>query len=133
MDWSEKIDNRKYIGGTLIAFIIIGYVTRGRVPDSIYLTGVTVGSVLNQWLMFVILGKVLKQISFSEKLNLTQRVTFWLQIALKFFLLGSIFYVLIVHARHIVAQGLILYTFQLIILVLSIKNIASSMKKGSHE
>jgi hypothetical protein len=133
MDWSEKIDNRKYIGGTLVALIIIAYVTRGRIPDSIYLLGVTVGSVLNQWLMFIILGKVLKQISFSEKLNFAQRLTFWFQIALKFFLLGSIFYVLIVHARHIVAQGLILYTFQLIILVLSIKNIASSMKKGSHE
>ena len=133
MDWSEKIDNRKYIGGTLVAMIVIGYVTKGRVPDSIYLLGVTLGSFLNQWLMFAILGKVLKQLHNNEKLTSLQKMTFWLQIALKFLLLGGIFYVLIVHARHIVAQGLILYTFQLIILVLSIKNIASSMKKGSHE
>jgi hypothetical protein len=133
MDWSEKINNKKYIGGTLVSLSILAYTTRGVLPDTLYLLAVVLGSVINQWLMFVILGKVLLQISHEQKLSSTQRLTFWLQIGLKFFLLGSIFYVLIVHARHLVAQGLILYTFQLIILVLSIKNIASSIKKGPHE
>ncbi|MCE3011900.1 MAG: hypothetical protein LW878_02435 [Proteobacteria bacterium] len=131
MEWSKKIDNRKYAIGTFFALVIIAYVTRGRFPDVIYLLVVTLGSALNQWLMFVILGKIFKQIAENKKFSLYQKFLFWLQVALKFFLLGSIFYALIVHARHVVAQGLILYTFQLIILILSIKNIADSMKKGS--
>jgi hypothetical protein len=131
MEWSKKIDNRKYVTGTMFALGIIAYVTRGRYPDVLFLLIVTLGSALNQWLMFVILGKIFKQITENKKISLYQKFLFWFQIALKFFLLGSIFYALIVHARHVVAQGLILYTFQLIILVLSIKNIADSMKKGS--
>lgn len=115
----------------MFALGIIAYVTRGRYPDVLFLLIVTLGSALNQWLMFVILGKIFKQITENKKISLYQKFLFWFQIALKFFLLGSIFYALIVHARHVVAQGLILYTFQLIILVLSIKNIADSMKKGS--
>jgi hypothetical protein len=131
MEWSKKINNRKYATGTIFALGIIAYVTKGRFPDVLFLLVVTLGSALNQWLMFVILGKIFKQITENQKLSLYQKFLFWFQIALKFFLLGSIFYALIVHARHIVAQGLILYTFQLIILILSIKNIADSMKKGS--
>ncbi len=133
MDWSTKIDNRKYLLGTLIAFGIIGYVTKARFPDVAFLSMVTVGSALNQWLMFVILGKIFNQMTENKKLSFYQKFIFWLQVALKFFMLGSIFYALIVHARHVVAQGLILYTFQLIILVLSIKNISDSMTKGSKE
>lgn len=133
MEWSKKIDNRKYAAGTIIALIIIGYVTRGQWSDALFLLMVTLGSALNQWLMFVILGKVFKQMIENKKLTFTQRLILWSQVALKFFMLGAIFYSLIVYARHIVAQGLILYTFQLIILVLSIKNIADSMTKGSKE
>jgi hypothetical protein len=133
MEWSKKINNKKYIFGTLISLGLVFFVTKGAIPDVLYLMAVILGSVANQWLMFAILGKILSSIMAEKKLTWLQKLTFWLQIALKFSLLGCIFYILIVHARHIVAQGLILYTFQLIILVLSIKNIAASLKKGSSE
>jgi len=133
MDWSTKIDNKKYGLGTLIALLVTAFVTKGKLPDAIYLLTVTMGSVLNQWLMFLIFGKVFNNITQNTKFTFQQKIILGLQVALKFIMLGSLFYLLIVHARHVVAQGLILYTFQLIILILSIKNITASMKKGSDE
>jgi hypothetical protein len=130
MEWSQRINNIKYAIGTLLSLLFALYSSKAQFPAVAYLLMVVVGSVLNQWLMFVILGKVLQQITENQKLNAHQKIVFWLQIALKFAVLGGVFYTLIVHARPIVAQGLILYTFQLIILVLSIKNIADSFKKG---
>jgi len=98
------------------------------------LLGIVAGSVLNQWLMFVILGKLLRRMTDGvRKVSWMEQAVLWGQIGLKFSLLGAIFYYLIVHARHVVAQGLLLYTFQLIILVLSIKNIGAFLKKGSSE
>jgi hypothetical protein len=133
MDWSKKIDKRRYVMGTLLLLGVAIYMAKARFPDATYLLLVTIGSALNQYLMFLILGKVLKQTSKNQKLSPNQKSMFWFQISLKFILLGTVFYVLIVYARHMVAQGLILYTFQLIILILSIKNIADSMKKGSRQ
>ena len=119
--------------GTMLLLGVAVYMAKARFPDATYLLLVTIGSALNQYLMFLILGKVLKQTSKNQKLTPNQKSMFWFQISLKFILLGTVFYVLIVYARHMVAQGLILYTFQLIILILSIKNIADSMKKGSRQ
>jgi hypothetical protein len=134
MDWSEKIENKKYIGGTLVSVVIATTLTKAETRDAIVLVGVILCSALNQWLMFLILGKLLKQMTEeSVRPNLITRAKLWLQVALKFSLLGGVFYYLISYSRHLVAHGLILYTFQLIILVLSIKNIGAFIKKGSSE
>lgn len=134
MEWSEKIDNKKYFLGTIAAVVIGLFAAKGSLFNSLLLLIVIAGSVLNQWLMFVILGKLLSRMTAEARdLSLTEKLTLWIQIALKFSILGAIFYYLILYARHIVAQGLLLYTFQLIILILSIKNIGDFINKGSSE
>jgi hypothetical protein len=134
MDWSEKIDNKKYWLGTVAAVVIGLFAAKWNIADAVILLTVIGGSVLNQWLMFVILGKLLSRMSDeARQLSLTEKLTLWIQVALKFSILGAIFYYLILYARHVVAQGLLLYTFQLIILILSIKNIGDFINKGSSE
>ncbi len=134
MDWSEKIDNKKYLSGTLIAVVFAVYAGRSAPFDAAFLLGVIGASVLNQWLMFRVLGKLLQGMNeLPSKPGRYQRLVLWGQITLKFSVLGVMFYFLITHARHLAAQGLLLYTFQLIILILSIKNISAFLKKGSSE
>lgn len=134
MDWSEKIDIKKYWLGTVAAVIIGLFAAKWNAYDAAILLTVIGGSVLNQWLMFIILGKLLGRMSAeARELSITEKLTLWIQVALKFSVLGAIFYYLILYARHIVAQGLLLYTFQLIILILSIKNIGDFINKGPPE
>jgi hypothetical protein len=84
--------------------------------------------------MFRVLGKLLQGMkNLPSKLGGYKRLVLWGQITLKFTVLGVMFYFLITRARHLAAQGLLLYTFQLIILILSIKNISAFLKKGSSE
>ena len=134
MEWSGKIDNKKYFAGTVVAAGLAAFAGKGQLTESVFLLGVVAASVANQWLMFVILGKLLRRMTDSaRKITWMDQAVLWLQIGLKFSLLGGLFFSLIVYARHVVAQGLLLYTFQLIILVLSIKNIGAFLKKGSSE
>ena len=134
MDWSEKIDNKKYFGGTFIAVVFAVYAGRSAVLDASLLLGIIAASVLNQWLTFKVLGKLLRGMNeLPSKSGRSQRLVLWGQITLKFSVLGVMFYFLITHARYLAAQGLLLYTFQLIILILSIKNISAFLKKGSSE
>mgnify|MGYP001627270981 CR=1 FL=1 len=134
MEWSEKIDNKKYFLGTAASVAIGVFTVKARLFDSGLLLTVIAGSVLNQWLMFVILGKLLTRMgNDTSPLGMAEKLTLWIQVILKFSILGVIFYYLIQHARHVVPQGLILYTFQLIILILSIKNIGDFLNKGSSE
>lgn len=134
MEWSEKINNKKYFAGTIVAILLAVLGGKGFQLESLLLSLVVLASVINQWLMFVILGKLLKRMTTQlYKVSWFEQFVLWGQIFLKFALLGAVFYYLITHARHIVAHGLILYTFQLIILVLSIKNIGALIKKGPHE
>lgn len=134
MEWSEKISNKKYLVGTAFALLLALYAGRSSWLGVGILAGVVLASVLNQWLMFVVLGKLLSNMTEDmTPLSRGQKLVLWGQIALKFSLLGAVFYFLISEARHLVAQGLLLYTFQLIILVLSIKNIGAFLKKGSPE
>ena len=133
MDWSEKIDNKKYFGGTFIAVVFALVAGKWRLMETAFLLGIVLGTMINQWLMFVILGKLLQRVTDGKsKVSWMDQMTLWLQVGLKFFLLGALFYYLVIYARHVAAQGLLLYTFQLIILILSIKNISDFFnKKGS--
>jgi hypothetical protein len=132
MDWSERIDNKKYFVGTLVALSFASFAGRMSLFDALFLVGIIIATVLNQWLMFVVLGKLLRSMMEQQsKPSRYQQLVLWGQIGLKFSVLGAMFYFLIGYARHLAAFGLILYTFQLIILVLSIKNIGAFLKKGS--
>lgn len=106
----------------------------GRPVDTITLFVVVAGSVLYQWLMFVILEKMFRRKAQDGEVDsFKSKMIFRAQVALKFSVMGLIFYYLTHYARHIVAQGMILFTFQLIILILSIKNIGDFTNKGSTE
>ncbi len=134
MDWSEKINNKKYFTGSVLSALFALYAGRASVLAMFMLLGVIVATFLNQWLTFIVLGKYLKTLNGSQiKPDKYQRLVLWGQIALKFSVLGAMFFALITYTRHLAAQGLVLYTFQLIILILSIKNIGAFIKKGSSE
>lgn len=129
MEWSERIDNRKYLFGTVLAFGFAIYAGKQGVVDTLLLCGIVIGSILNQWLMVKILGRALKKMT-SAPGEVSGGGWFALQVVLKLSVLGCLFYALIVYGRHLAAFGLILYTFQLIILVLSIKSSSTFLNKG---
>lgn len=134
MGWSENVSNKKYFAGCVIALVYALYFGRGSVLEALLLIGMIVASGLSQWIMFKILGKFL--VNMTEKRGATDRfsqVVLWGQVTLKFSLMGIAIFMLVTWARHLVSHGLILYTFQLIILILSIKNIHAFLKKGSSE
>lgn len=134
MYWSKKINNKKYFTGTLVATILAMLGGLGRPVDTLTLFVVVAGSVLYQWLMFVILEKMFwRKAQGDDADSFKTKMIFRTQVALKFSVMGFIFYYLTHYARHIVAQGMILFTFQLIILILSIKNIGDFTTKGSTE
>ena len=102
---------------------------KGNTQDFLLLCGIILGSVLNQWLMVRILGKALSRI-LSEPGDAGNGLVFAGQIVLKLVVLGVFFYALIVYGRHLALTGILLYTFQLIILVLSIKSRSTFLNKG---
>lgn len=129
MEWSEKIEIKKYLFGTAVSLGFAGYASNGSGHDFMLLCGIVCGSILNQWLMVKILGRALRRMTASV-LESDSSFIFVLQVVLKLVVLGIFFYSLIVYGRHLVLYGLILYTFQLIILVLSIKSSSTFLNKG---
>lgn len=129
MVWSEKIDNRKYLIGTSIAVGFAWWAGKGNLSDFMLLCGIILGSAMNQWLMVKILGKALSRI-LDKPSEAGSGWGFAVQIILKLLVLGGFFYALIIYGRHLALYGLLLYTFQLIILVLSIKSSSTFLNKG---
>ena len=122
MGWSEKIDNRKYLFGSSVGLLAACFAAKWEMHGTILLSAIVIGSALNQWLMFLILGRALGRMTQEGGNEGRNAFVFALQIVGKFAVLGVPFYVLIQQARHLVLFGLVLFTFQLIILVLSIRN-----------
>ncbi len=122
MEWSEKIESKKYVFGTLISLIAAGIVSRGDVPDALMLVGIVLVAVVNQWLMFLIMSTAAHRTKESRRVTGGDNIKFVGKILLKFATMGGGFLLLVNYGRHLVAYALVLYTFQLIILVLSIKN-----------
>jgi len=134
MGWSEKIDNKRYLAGCLLAVVYALYFGRNGFLDSMLLLGMILASGLSQWIMFKILGKFLSNMTQSRSASdRFSQLVLWGQVLLKFSVIGVMLFILITWGRHLVSHGLILYTFQLIILILSIKNIGAFLKKGSSE
>ncbi len=102
---------------------------KGVLPDFALLCGIIFASIFNQWLMVKILSKALGKI-LSQPQEAGSGWGFAVQIVLKLFVLGGFFFALIVYGRHQALNGILLYTFQLIILVLSIKSSSTFLNKG---
>lgn len=124
MEWSEKIDSKKYLLGTFIGLVAAAVVVWGKWSEVLVLWTVTLVSTVNQWLLFRVLSGAMRRMMQSEQVTKEWRqpVIMVGQIVLKLGLLAAVFYFVVGHARHIVLYALVLFTFQLIILVLSIKN-----------
>ena len=122
MEWSEKIENKKYFAGTVISLIAAWLVSRGVARDALMLMGIVLVAVLNQWLMFLIMGTAAQRTKETRYITPVDNLMFVGKILLKLATMGGGFLLLVNYGRHLVAYALVLYTFQLIILVLSIKN-----------
>ncbi len=134
MGWSENVSNKKYFAGSLVALFYALYFGRDSAVEAALLVGMIVASGLSHWIMFIILGKFLLNMTESRGASdRFSRVVLWGQVTLKFSVMIIMIFLLVTWGRHLVSHGLILYTFQLIILILSIKNIHAFLKKGSSE
>ncbi len=124
MEWSERIDNRKYLIGSVIGLLAGALVARGQWIDMLILWGVVFVAAANQWLLFRALAYALRRMLQSDEVPNPGRGQLIMmgQIILKLGLLAGAFYYVVGYARHLVPYALVLFTFQLIILVLSIKN-----------
>lgn len=123
MEWSKKIDLKKYVFGTGLALCFAVYSGGGKLWPTLLLGFVVVASALNQWLWFKILNNLLKRMQ-SNGLEQISKKRMVFEFCLKWLIIAASFYLLITYARAKIVQGLILYTFQLIILILSIKNVS---------
>jgi hypothetical protein len=121
MELNQKINFQKYLLLT-IGNLLTGYAFSSE--NWQYLGIVVLFSAANQILLIKILDMVLN--NNKESKNKFKLIAYFI---LKSTLLGSAFYILVLYARDQVLLGVILYIFQLIILVLSIKNIASLFNK----
>lgn len=129
MDLLEKISLRRYALGSVCAMAFALYVAHGQLGDSLLLLSGVLASALNQWLMFSLLGRAFNQT--GEKLAPSKSFpALALQALVKLFGLGIYFYLLVKLGQHLLLEGVFLYTFQLIILVWSIKKRDAFYKKG---
>lgn len=129
MGWSKRINNKNYFIGSAVN---LGFATYAGLPSAIS----------TWWLCYIVLSAALNHFFTVEALNYlaetrvkrnlktsTAKILFYLVFKTLFLISGFIF--LVLFARDKVLQGLFIYTFQLIILGLSIKNIELFFKKGS--
>lgn len=130
MDLKNRISLKKYSFGTAIGTGFALYSGEGDLVKTVALVNIIAASVLNHYLWFALLGKMVRKLSSPTK-DKVGRLGFILQILGKWLVLGLSFYLASQYARDKIAHALILFTFQLIILVLSIKNISSYFEKGS--
>jgi predicted membrane channel-forming protein YqfA (hemolysin III family) len=130
LEWSERISNKRYLFGTIVALGLAVWGAQGDVYATLLLCGAVLASVANQWLMFSILGRAFRHMTQGSQAKSMRSPLFMLQVVVKLFGMGAFFFLLAEKGRTVLFQGVVLYTFQLIILVWSIKNRSAFFKKG---
>lgn len=131
MAWTEKIDNKKYVIGSLINIGFAFYGGRDNYVFAASLIFVVVASILNHVFMVLAFTKLIKAMKdedtdSSGKRN--RKIMFSLMA--KVLILIAAFVVLLKYAEPVILHGMLCYVFQLIILGLSIKNMETFYKKG---
>lgn len=129
MSWAKRIDNRNYTIGTAANIGIAVFLGLPSLSSVLTLVYVVIGAFLNQYYTIKVFERLIKRSEFTD--SAPGKGPLFIHIFLKIFFLISAFVCLMVFNRDKVLYGLLGYTFQLIILFLSIKNIGQFFKKGT--
>lgn len=132
MYWAKKINTKIYASGTAANVLVAGIFGYPEVRNTLWLLVVLLGAVINHYSSIYVVGSLIQnQLSDSFAPVNKRKMAFYLVLKIASLLVA--FALLVNFARPLVAHGIILYIFQLIILGLSIKNIAQFIKKGPSE
>lgn len=129
MSWSKRINTKNYAIGTTANVLIAAYLGFPTLSAILTLVYVVIGSFLNQYYTVQVFERLIKRADFID--GAPNKKPLFMHIILKIFFLISAFICLMVFHPEKVIYGLLGYTFQLIILFLSIKNIGQFFKKGT--
>ena len=125
MEWLRKINKKKYLLGTLINLIWIWFLLMGNFTATLLLSILVLCTIMNQVLLIGIVYRAYKNILALPDPNegsvLAKTISFLVAAILKLVVIIVPFWMITDFDRNLVLHGLILYTFQLIIFVLSIK------------
>src|SRR5688500_11042231 len=128
MSWAKKIDNKKYVTGSVINLLIALFFTFPHPQNMFWLCFVVIASIVNHFATIMIFSSLFQSRLGGEGAVGKKKLAFYF--FLKMASLITAFICLVSFARNMVLQGLAIYIFQLIILFLSIKNIGQLLKKG---
>ena len=129
MFWFEKVNNKKYLSGSLVNLSFAFYAGWPDASIIWWLSYMVIGSALSHFFTIQVFGRLVQnQIDTGST---AKKGKLLVNIFMKGFFLFSSFIFLLTFARARVLHGLLMYIFQLIILFLSIKNIGQLLKKGS--
>ncbi len=131
MAWTEKIDNKNYVIGSLVNASFALYGGRDNLTYAACLLYIVIASILNHVFMvlaFTKLIKVMKDEDQESSGKRNRKIMF--NLMAKVLVLISAFVVLLKYAEPMILHGMLCYVFQLIILGLSIKNMETFFKKG---
>jgi hypothetical protein len=123
MEWLKKINLKRYFVGSILNLLssVLIIFSRSQVSDFWMIFLIYVSSILNQALLMAILWKAMKKIEGGDERGAREALVFTLQILGKLAFLGGSFLLVATYARELISYGLFLYTFQLIILIVSIR------------
>lgn len=127
MSWTEKIDNKKYITGTVVNLLFGIYVGWPGLASTIWMVITILSISFNHYYTIKVFAQLVQS---RINQNTVSKKKLGLYLVLKTLSLFAAFLCLLIFNRDKVPQGLVLYIFQLIILFLSIKNIGQLFKKG---
>jgi len=131
MGWTEKIENKKYILGSVINLGFAIYGGKASWVFALCLSYVIIASILNHVFMvnaFVKLIKAMREEDTDTPGQRNRKIMFYL--IAKVLILISAFIILLKYAEPVILYGMLCYVFQLIILGLSIKNMETFFNKG---
>lgn len=132
MGWNEKIENKKYLLGSLINLCFAIYGGRSNWGFAACLCYIVIASILNHVFMVNAFVKLIKAMKDQDTDTLGQRNKKIMGYLIgKVLILISAFVILLKYAEPVILYGMLCYVFQLIILGLSIKNIEIFFNKGS--
>lgn len=132
MSWSKKINTKIYAIGTLANVAVAAIFGWPSVEKILWLLLVLLGAVVNHYSSVYVVGSLIdSQLSDSTAPVNKKKMVFFLVMKIASLIIA--FALLVNYARSLVAHGIVLYIFQLIILGLSIKNIEHLFKKGPLE
>ena len=125
MEWLKKIDKKKYLLGTLVSFILIWSILGSNIKGSLLLSLLVMCTVMNQYLLVSIVAKSYNNILTlpepTESSIVAKTISFLFASIMKLVVIVVPFWLITNYNKNLILHGLVLYTFQLIIFVLSIK------------